>query len=187
MRVISVNVGGPRTIVRQGRAWRTSIWKTPVAGRVRVAGHNLEGDSQSDRKRHGGPSRVVCVYPFEHYAFWRKELPELDLPYGAFGENLTLEGFLEGDARIGDRLRIGTAEFAVSQPRLPCVKLQMRLGREDMIERILACKRTGYYLALINEGDIGAGDAVAVLRGPADAPFVSSLLPPPKTARTHRL
>jgi MOSC domain-containing protein YiiM len=180
MRVISVNVGLPQTVVWNGRTFRTSILKTPVPGPTRVRAGNLEGDKQSDRLRHGGTRKAVCVYPSEHYAFWRNELPGVDLPYGSFGENLTLEGWLEDVARIGDRLRIGSAEFAITQPRLPCIKLERRLGGHDMIRRVLKSRRTGYYLSVLREGYVEPGDVVHVTRAGDDAQTVSSLVPPPK-------
>ena len=121
--VISVNVGLPREIDWQGKRILTSIWKEPVAGRVRVGPFNLEGDQQSDLSVHGGARKSVYAYPSEHYADWRRELPGVELPWGVFGENLTIEGLLETDVRIGDRLSIGSAEFVVTQPRRPCFKL----------------------------------------------------------------
>ena len=160
MKLISVNVGRPRSVDWGGRRVRSAIWKSPLAGRVRVTRLNLEGDKQSDLRVHGGPDKAVYVYPAEHYAFWRAELPELDLPWGAFGENLTTEGLLEGDVRIGDSFRAGSAEFRVTQPRMPCYKLTVRFDREDMVQRFLDSGRTGFYLAVVEEGEIGAGDAV---------------------------
>src|SRR5438552_8126480 len=138
MRVVSVNVGGPREVEWRGRRVRTSIWKTPVAGRVRVGRLDLEGDEQSDLAVHGGPDKAVYVYPSEHYDDWRRELPGTDLPWGAFGENLTIQGLLEDGVRIGDRLRAGSAEVSVTQPRMPCYKLGVRFGRDDMVKRFLA-------------------------------------------------
>ena len=180
MRLISVNVGRPQDLVWHGRAVRTSIVKAPVAGRVRVNALNLEGDEQSNLNDHGGKRKAVCVYPAEHYAFWRRELPDVDLPYGAFGENFTLEGWVETDARIGDRLIIGSAEFVVTQPRLPCFKLELKLGGEDLKRRVLQNKLTGYYLSVAREGEVGAGDLVTVTPAPPGSPTVSSLVPAPK-------
>jgi MOSC domain-containing protein YiiM len=125
-----------------------------------VARDNLEGDQQSDLSVHGGPEKAVYVYPMEHYAFWRLELPEAELPWGAFGENLTTEGLLEDDVWIGDRYRVGTAELVVTQPRMPCYKLALRFGRSDMVKRFLQSGRSGFYLAVEREGDVGAGDAI---------------------------
>jgi len=134
MVVISVNTGRPRDVHVAGEIVRTSIWKSPRDGRVRAAGVNLDGDEQSDLSVHGGTYKAVYVYPSEHYAWWRKELSDVDLPWGAFGENLTTEGLFEDDAYIGDRIGIGTAVFEVTQPRQPCFKLGIRLGRADIIK-----------------------------------------------------
>lgn len=164
MRVISVNVGQPREIEWRGRIVRTSIWKTPVDGRVRVIGNNLEGDRQSDLRVHGGPHKAVYAYPSEHYAFWREELPHVELPWGAFGENLTIEGLTENDVAEDDHLEIGSALFAVTQPRQPCFKLGIRFGRDDIIQRFQQSGRSGFYLAVIREGDVGAGDAIRRIR-----------------------
>ena len=155
-----MNVGRPRRVEWGGRQVRSAIWKAPVAGRVRVTRQNLEGDKQSDLRVHGGPDKAVYAYPAEHYSYWKEELPELDLPWGAFGENLTTEGLLETGVRIGDRFRMGSAVFEVTQPRLPCYKLMVRFDREDMVQRFLDSGRTGFYLAVVAEGDVAAGDEV---------------------------
>jgi len=139
---------------------RTSIWKSPRNSRVRVATLNIEDDEQSDLTVHGGPAKAVYCYPSEHYAYWQKELPGFDLPWGVFGENLTTEGLLETDVRIGDRFQAGTAEFLVTQPRQPCFKLAIRFNREDIIRRFLLSGRPGFYVAVVREGEIGAGDPV---------------------------
>jgi MOSC domain-containing protein YiiM len=158
--LVSVNVGLPREIEWRGRLVRTSIWKSPVEGRVRVASLNLEGDRQSDLSVHGGEEKAVYVYPSEHYEYWARELPGQDLPRGAFGENFTTEGLLEPDVRIGDRIRLGSAEFLVTQPRMPCFKLGVRFGRDDMVKRFLRSRRTGFYLAVVREGEASRGDPI---------------------------
>ncbi len=160
MNLISVNVGHPQEVDWRGRRVRTSIWKTPVTGRVRVNRLNLEGDQQSDLSVHGGPEKAVYAYPSEHYGYWARELPGSDLPWGAFGENFTTAGLLEEDVKIGDRLRVGSAEFVVTQPRMPCYKLGARFGREDMVKRFLSSGRTGFYLAVLSQGDVGSGDPI---------------------------
>jgi MOSC domain-containing protein YiiM len=159
MRLLSINVGLPRDVDWRGRTVRTSIFKSPALGRVRVTRLNLEGDQQSDLSVHGGIEKAVYAYPSEHYAFWREELPGVDLPWGAFGENFTTEALLEGSVRIGDRLRVGSAEFVVTQPRMPCFKLGIRLGRPDMVKRFQRSGRSGFYLAVIQEGEVTAGDS----------------------------
>jgi MOSC domain-containing protein YiiM len=155
-----VNVGGPREVDWHGRAVRTSIWKAPVEGPVRVTTLNLEGDEQSDLSVHGGSEKAVYVYPSEHYEYWRRELPTADLPWGALGENFTTEGLLETEVSIGDRLRSGSAEFLVTQPRVPCYKLGIRFGRDDMVKRFLRSGRSGFYLAVVREGEVAAGGRV---------------------------
>lgn len=163
MKVRSVNVGGPRTVLWRGENVRTSIFKSPVAGRVRVGQTNLEGDQQSDRAVHGGTEKAVYAYPAEHYDWWRKELPDAEFPWGVFGENLTIEGLLEGKVHIGDRIRAGTAEFVVTQPRTPCFKLAIRFGRPDIVKRFHLSGRSGFYLSVAKEGDVAAGDSIQVL------------------------
>jgi MOSC domain-containing protein YiiM len=160
MKLVAVSVGGPREVEWRGRVIQTSIFKTPVSGRVRVARLNIEGDQQSDLSVHGGPEKAVYAYPAEHYAFWRIELPDAELARGAFGENFTTEGLLEDEVCIGDRYRIGTAELVVTQPRTPCYKLGIRFGRSDMVKRFQHSGRSGFYLAVVREGEVGAGDAI---------------------------
>ncbi len=162
MKLVSVSVGRPREVEWDGERVLTSIFKAPVAGRVRVRRLNIEGDEQSDLEVHGGADKAVYAYPAEHYAFWRKELPGVELPWGVFGENLTTEGLLEDGVHIGDRLRAGSAEFVVTEPRMPCYKLALRFGRTDMVKRFMKSGRTGFYLAVLKEGEIGAGDALSI-------------------------
>jgi MOSC domain-containing protein YiiM len=160
MKLVSVNVGLPRDVPWLGKTVRTSIWKSPVEGRIHVAKLNLDGDRQSDLAVHGGPEKAVYAYPAEHYAYWRKELPDADLPWGAFGENFTTQGLLEDQVLVGDGLRVGSAEFTVTQPRMPCFKLGIRFGSPAMVKRFLESKRTGFYLAVLREGEVGAGDRI---------------------------
>jgi MOSC domain-containing protein YiiM len=160
MRVVSICVGGPREVGWHGRPVLTSIWKSPVAGPVVVRTLNLDGDQQSDLTVHGGEKKAVYVYPSEHYGPWRDELPGVDLPWGAFGENLTTTGLSEQTTHVGDRLRIGSAEFVVTVPRMPCYKLGIRFDRPDMITRLLESGRSGFYLRVAKEGSIRAGDVV---------------------------
>lgn len=164
MKVVSINVGLAREIEWQKRIVRTSIFKSPVSGPVRVTALNFDGDAQSDLSVHGGPDKAVYVYPYEHYSFWRNELPDAELSIGAFGENLTTEGLLEDVTNIGDTFRIGSAEFIVTQPRMPCYKLGIRFGRADMVKRFLHSGRTGFYLAVTKEGEVTAGDSIEKLR-----------------------
>ena len=168
MKVLSVNVGQPREVVVDDRLVRTSIFKSPVTGRIPIRNNNLAGDAQSDLSVHGGRAKAIYAYPHEHYAFWRKQLPDVDLQPGHFGENLTIEGLREEDVHVGDRLKIGSAELLVTQPRLPCYKLGIRFGRADMVKRFLASRRTGFYLSVAVEGDLGTGDTIEIVeRHPA--------------------
>jgi MOSC domain-containing protein YiiM len=164
MKLLSVNVGLPREIEWKGRMVRTSIFKEPVSGRVKVTKLNVNGDRQSDLAVHGGIDKAVYVYPSEHYVFWRKELPGAELPLGMFGENFTTEGSLDDQTVfIGDRFRVGSAEFVVTQPRMPCFKLGIRFGQPDIIKRFLHSGRNGFYFAVVQEGEVGAGDAIELL------------------------
>ena len=160
MGVVSLSVGLPREVEWHGRTVLTSIFKAPVDRRLRVTTLNFEGDEQSDLSVHGGVDKAVYVYPSEHYELWRRELPQADLPWGVFGENLTTEGLLEADIRIGDRFRVGSAEFVATQPRMPCYKLGIRFGRPDIVKRFLQSGRTGFYFAVTLEGEVGAGDPI---------------------------
>jgi MOSC domain-containing protein YiiM len=163
MRIVSVNVGLPRTVTWKGRTVRTGIFKTPVGARLWMRTLNLDGDRQADLRVHGGRSKAVYVYPSEHYAYWRDELPDVELPWGMFGENLTTRGLLEGGVYIGDRFRIGSAEVMVTEPRMPCYKLGLKFGRDDIIKRFLASRRTGFYVAVIAEGEVGTGDPIEAI------------------------
>jgi len=163
MKLLSVNVGLPREVLLKGKLLRTSIFKEPVKGHVRVATLNLEGDKQSDLTVHGGADKAVYAYPSEHYPFWRKELPDMDLPWAMFGENFTTEGMLEDSIHVGDRFKIRSAEFVVTQPRMPCYKLAIRFGRPDIVKRFLHSGRTGFYFAVLQEGEVAAGDSIELL------------------------
>src|SRR5438309_1259051 len=158
MKIISVNVGLPRLVLRNGEPVSTGIFKEPIAGRVMLRILNLDGDRQADLSVHGGPSKAVYVYPSEHYDFWKRELPEMDLPWGMFGENFTTRGVREQEMNIGVKFRIGEATVMATEPRMPCYKLGLRFGRTDIIKRFLASERSGFYLAVLKEGEVGTGD-----------------------------
>ena len=160
MKLVAISVGRPKEVQWRGRSVQTSIFKTPVSGRVHVTRLNIEGDEQSDLSVHGGAQKAVYVYPAEHYSFWRRELPDTELPWGAFGENFTTEGLLEDEVWIGDRYRVGSVELVVTQPRMPCYKLAIRFGRADMVKRFLQSGRSGFYLAVEREGELSPGDAI---------------------------
>lgn len=163
MRVVSVNVGLPRTVTWHGKAVTTGIFKEPVAGRVAVRQLNLDGDRQADLSVHGGLDKALYAYPAEYYRYWRAVFPDRELPWGQFGENLTVEGLLDATVHIGDRFRVGSATLVVTQPRLPCYKLGLRFGRADMVRRFLQSGLTGFYLAVLEEGDVAAGDPISPL------------------------
>lgn len=175
MKIISLNVGLPREVSWHGRIVTTGIFKEPVAGRVMMRKLDLDGDRQADLTVHGGEYKAVYCYPVEHYASWKKELPGRDLPMGMFGENFTTDGMLENEVHLGDRFVIGSAEVIVTQPRLPCYKLGVRFGADDMVKRFLASARTGFYLAVLREGQVGAGDEIALISQDANAVPVSEV------------
>jgi MOSC domain-containing protein YiiM len=163
MKLLSVNVGLPREVSWMGKLVTTGIFKEPVPERVMLRTLNLAGDRQADLKVHGGASKAVYAYPSEHYAYWRNELPGVDLPWGMFGENFTTEGLLEESAYIGDRFGVGEAEVMVTEPRMPCYKLGLKFGDPGIIKRFLASRRTGFYFAVIREGTVGAGDSFQLI------------------------
>jgi MOSC domain-containing protein YiiM len=163
MRVLSVNVGLPREVVWRGKSVTTGIYKEPVSEPVPLRRLNFDGDRQADLRVHGGPDKAVYAYPSEYYELWSRERPELDLGPGTFGENLTTEGFLDGDVNVGDRFRFGSAELAVTQPRLPCFKLGIRMGRDEFVTEFLERGLLGFYLAVAREGTVEAGDPVVEL------------------------
>ena len=160
MKLISVNTGLPRKVRWEGQTVETGIFKQPVSGRVPLRRLNLDGDRQADLTVHGGEHKAVYCYPIAHYDYWRKQLPDRDLPMGSFGENFTMESELEDAIHLGDRFTIGTAEVVVTQPRLPCYKLIIKFEIDDMIKRFLASGRTGFYVLVAREGEVGAGDEI---------------------------
>jgi MOSC domain-containing protein YiiM len=168
-RVISVNVGEPRRVMAGDIPVITSIFKSPVHGRVAIRGYNLAGDRQADPTVHGGPNKAIYLYPSEHYSYWAGELPGMELPPGIFGENLTTAGLTEETARIGDRFRVGSAVLEVTQPRMPCYKLGIRFDRADMVKRFWQSGRSGIYFSVVEQGDVAAGDPIEqVGAGPED-------------------
>jgi MOSC domain-containing protein YiiM len=165
-RLISVNVGRPRQVsVRRGRPLMSAIGKAPVEGRIHVAGVNVEGDEQADLRVHGGPDKAVYAYSLEETRAWEQELGR-EIGPGGFGENLTLEGVDVSGARVGERWRIGTVLLETTEPRDPCFKLNLRMGDNRFGKRFLAAARPGAYLRILEEGELGAGDAVEVVRRP---------------------
>lgn len=176
MKVLSVNVGEPTEVLWNGKSVLTGIFKEPVTGKIPVKRLNLDGDGQADLSVHGGVTKAVYAYPSEHYAYWRGEFPGMELPWGMFGENLTVEGLDEKSLRIGDRLRVGTAELIVTEPRMPCFKLGVRFGRMDIVKRFLDSRRSGFYLAVAREGEVAAGDAIERLEEDAESVTVRDIV-----------
>ena len=171
MKLFSVNTGLPREVTWRHMMVTTGIFKEPVAGRVALRKLNLDGDRQADLTVHGGEFKAVYCYPLAHYDYWKQELPGRDLPLAIFGENFTTDGLLEGSVHLGDRFSIGSAEVVVTQPRLPCYKLGIRFQADDMVKRFLTSGRSGFYLAVTREGEVGAGDEIKLLaRDPQTVP-----------------
>ena len=163
MRVLSVNVGLPREVSWRGKPVTTAIYKQPVRGPVRIRTLNLDGDRQADLRVHGGWDKAVYAYPSEFYELWSRERPELDFGPGIFGENLTTEGLLDENVSVGDRFRVGTAELVVTQPRLPCFKLGIKMGRDEFVTEFLERGLLGFYFAVAREGEVQAGDPIVEL------------------------
>lgn len=163
--ILSVNVSRAREVLRRGKPDRTAIFKVPVEGRVNLRNHQLEGDEQADRRVHGGPSKAVYAYAREDTAWWEEQLGRTLGP-GAFGENLTLSGIDIGAARVGERWRAGNTVVEVTQPRSPCWKLALRMGDPTFARTFRAAQRSGTYLAMVEEGDLGAGDPVEGISRP---------------------
>jgi MOSC domain-containing protein YiiM len=175
VKLISLNVALPRLVEYNGEPVTTGIFKEPVQGPVMLRTLNLDGDRQADLSVHGGVSKAVYAYPSEHYEFWKKELPEMELPYGMFGENFTSEGLFEEGVNVGDRFRFGKAELMVTEPRLPCYKLGIKFGRADILRRFLQSRRTGFYFAVLKEGEVKAGDAIELLSRDANNIAISDI------------
>lgn len=163
MKVISVNVGLPRQVSYGKRQVVTGIFKEPVEGRIRVTTLNLDGDAQADLSVHGGIDKAVYSYSEEHYKFWKKIYPTIDMPFGMFGENLTTRGLNENIVNIGDQYQIGSSRLVVTQPRMPCYKLGIKFGRMDILEKFVNSQRPGIYYKVLEEGELGAGDNIKLL------------------------
>jgi MOSC domain-containing protein YiiM len=166
--IVSVNTGAVRTVQRGGQLITTGIFKEPVAGRVRLRGVNLDGDDQADRGVHGGPDRAAYAYAAEDYGWWSGELGRACAP-GTFGENLTTQGIDVSGALIGEQWRVGSAVVRVTSPRVPCYKLAMKMDDPQFVRRFAAALRPGAYLAIVEEGDVAAGDAAEIVHRPAHA------------------
>jgi MOSC domain-containing protein YiiM len=175
MKLISLNVGIPRTVPWNGKQVTTGIFKSAVTGPQALGLLNLAGDRQADLSVHGGVDKAVYGYPSEHYRYWQAELPDTEFAWGMFGENFTTEGLFEDQLVIGERFRIGTAEVRITEPRMPCYKLGIRFGRADMVKRFMASRRTGFYFAVVQPGVVEAGDVFESVARPAHTMTVADL------------
>jgi MOSC domain-containing protein YiiM len=175
MKLVSVNTGLPREVTWHGMTVSTGIYKEPVKGRVALRKLNLDGDRQADLTVHGGEFKAVYCYRLVHYDFWKAQLPDKDLPLAIFGENFTTAGLFENLVHLGDQFSVGSAQVVVTQPRLPCYKLGIRFQADDMVKRFLASARTGFYLAVTREGEVGAGDEMKLLARDPNAVPVSEI------------
>jgi MOSC domain-containing protein YiiM len=175
MKLLSINVARPRIILIGQRQVSTGIFKEPVEGPVMMRRLNLDGDRQADLSVHGGPSKAVYAYPSEHYPYWREVLPEMNLPYGMFGENLTTEGMKEEETNIGDQFRIGEAIVMVTQPREPCYKLAAKFRRDDMVKKFFLSGRSGFYFSVVQEGMVQAGDEIELIHRDASRVSIADI------------
>lgn len=164
MKLLSVNVSPPREIVHEDNTVTTGIFKEPVDGRIMLGTLNLNGDGQADLVGHGGIYKAAYVYSVENYEYWKRKLDRPDLAFGQFGENFTVEGMLEDDVHVGDVFRVGSAVVEVTQPRVPCYKLGIKMGMRGFEKQFLASCRVGFYLRVLEEGEVGAGDVLDRVR-----------------------
>jgi MOSC domain-containing protein YiiM len=158
--ILSLNIGKARNILVNGRPVRTGFFKAPVDGPVAIKRTKVEGDEVADLRVHGGPYKAVYLYPSEHYDFWRNELGLDELPFGAFGENLTTEGLTETTVHIGDQFQVGSSVLQVTQPRMPCFKLALRFERSDMVKKFWQSERSGIYFSVVKEGEVERGNTI---------------------------
>ena len=176
MKLISLNIALPRIVEWNGDSVVTGIFKEPVPGTVMLRTLNLDGDRQADLSVHGGKTKAVYAYPSEHYEFWKNELPDVDLPYGMFGENFTTERLFEDAVNVGDRFRVGKAALMVTEPRMPCYKLGIKFGRSDIIKKFLQSRRTGFYFAVLKEGEVKAGDQIELISRDANNISIADII-----------
>jgi MOSC domain-containing protein YiiM len=175
-RVLSVNVSLPKVIDFEGQRITTGIFKEPVEGRVSLRTLNLDGDRQADLTVHGGPDKAVYAYSMEHYVYWHGIFPDLPIPIGMFGENLTVERLIETEVNVGDVFRIGSATVIATQPRMPCYKLGVKFGRMDVIKKFLASGRSGIYFRVLKEGEVAAGDSIVQIREDSNRITISDIV-----------
>ena len=163
-KILSINVSLPKEIDFEGQKVTTGIFKEPIEGRIMLRTLNLDGDKQADLTVHGGPDKAVYAYPIEHYEFWRKVYPDMEMPNGMFGENFTIEGLMESEVSVGDAFEIGSSKVIATQPRMPCYKLGVKFGRMDVLKKFLASGRSGIYFKVLEEGEVGAGDSIVRIK-----------------------
>ena len=163
-KILSINVSLPEEIDFEGQKVTTGIFKEPIEGRIMLRTLNLDGDKQADLTVHGGPDKAVYAYPIEHYEFWHKVYPDMEMPNGMFGENFTIEGLMESEVSVGDAFEIGSSKVIATQPRMPCYKLGVKFGRMDVLKKFLASGRSGIYFKVLKEGQVGAGDSIVRIK-----------------------
>jgi MOSC domain-containing protein YiiM len=159
-KILSVNVSLPKDVDFEGQKVTTGIFKEPVKGRIMLRTLNIDGDKQADLTVHGGPDKAVYAYSVEHYEYWRKVYPNIEMPHGMFGENFTVEGLMESEVNIGDVFQMGSSKVIATQPRMPCYKLGVKFGCMDVLKKFLASGRSGIYFKVLEEGEVGAGDTI---------------------------
>jgi MOSC domain-containing protein YiiM len=175
-KILSVNVSYPKEVDFEGQKVITGIFKEPIEGRVKLKTLNLDGDKQADLTVHGGPDKAVYAYPIEHYEFWRKVYPNLEMPNGMFGENFTIEGLMEAEVNVGDVFKIGISKVVATQPRMPCYKLGVKFGRMDVLKKFLASGRSGIYFKVLEEGEVGAGDLIVKIKRDTNRVGISDIV-----------
>ena len=175
-KILSVNVSIPKEIEFRGQKITTGIFKEPVEGRIMLRNLNLDGDKQADLTVHGGSDKAVYAYPIEHYQFWRKVYPNIEMLNGMFGENFTIEGLMENEVGIGDSFEIGSSKVIATQPRMPCYKLGVKFGRMDVLKKFLASGRSGIYFKVLEEGEVGAGDPIIKIKRDSNRVTISDIV-----------
>ena len=175
-KILSVNISYPKEVDFEGQKVTTGIFKEPIDGRVKLRALNLDGDKQADLTVHGGPDKAVYAYPVEHYEFWRKIYPNIEMPNGMFGENFTTEDLIESEVNVGDIFEIGSAKVIATQPRMPCYKLGVKFGRMDVLKKFLASGRSGIYFKVLEEGEVGAGDPIIQIRKDTNRVGISDIV-----------
>jgi MOSC domain-containing protein YiiM len=175
-KILSINVSLPKEIDFEGQKVTTGIFKEPIEGRIMLRTLNLDGDKQADLTVHGGPDKAVYAYPIEHYEFWRKVYPNMEMPNGMFGENFTIEGLMESEVSVGDAFEIGSSKVIATQPRMPCYKLGVKFGRMDVLKKFLASGRSGIYFRVLEEGEVGAGDSIIKIKKDTNRVAISDVV-----------